>query len=112
MADPNDFQLKLKMLSDSYAVQLPQKLEQIELAWIELPIAAWDEEAFQSLHRMVHSLSGSGKTFGFAALSLAARNLEDALQPLAQAKVTPDEAQRTNIRALLDELHRTLAQSE
>lgn len=112
MSDPDDFQLKLKMLSDSYAVQLPQKLEQIEQAWNELPIAAWDEEAFQSLHRMVHSLSGSGKTFGFAVLGAAARNLEDALQPLAQAKATSDEAQRKNIRALLDELHRTLAQSE
>lgn len=112
MADSGDFQLRLKALSDSYAVQLPQKLEQIELAWSELPIAAWDEEAFQSLYRMVHSLSGSGKTFGFAALSVAARNLEDALQPLAQAKAMPDEAQRRKIRTLLDELHRTLAQSE
>lgn len=112
MAEPDDFQLALKALSDSYAVQLPQKLEQVELAWSELPIATWDEEAFQSLHRMVHSLSGSGKTFGFAALSVAARNLEDALQPLALAQATPDEAQRRSIRALLDELHRASAQSE
>lgn len=112
MADPDDFQLALKALNDSYAAQLPQKLEQIEQVWNELPAAAWDEDAFQSLHRMVHSLSGSGKTFGYAALSVAARNLEDALQPLAQAKATPDEAQRRNIQALLDELHRALVQSE
>jgi HPt (histidine-containing phosphotransfer) domain-containing protein len=112
MADPDDFRLRLKVLSDSYAMQLPQKLEQIELAWGELPIVVWDEEAFQALHRMVHSLSGSGKTFGFAMLSVAARNLEDALQPLAQAQAMPDAAQRRSIRTLLDELHRTLAQSD
>jgi len=47
-------------LNDAYAVQLPEKLSQLEQAWSLLPRNEWDEEGFQALHRMVHSMTGSG----------------------------------------------------
>lgn len=111
MADPDDFQIKLKALSDAYAVQLPQKLEQIERAWEELPRSEWAEESFKSLHRMVHSLTGSGKTFGFGLLSDAARNLEESLNQLAHEKTVPGDEQRKRIQALLTELHQAMKPS-
>lgn len=105
MVDLTDFQTKLKVLSDAYAAQLPENLSQIEQAWSQLPRGEWDEEGFQVLHRMVHNLTGSGKTFGFSLLSEVARNLEEFLRQLAQVKRVPDEEQRKRVQVLLIELH-------
>ena len=105
MADPVELQAKLKALNDGYAMQLPEKLGQIDHAWEQLPRDRWDDEGFQTLHRMVHSLTGSGKTFGFALLSDVARNLEEYLKQIVQAKKVPDENQRKCIQVLLSEVH-------
>lgn len=107
MADPADLQAKLKALSDAYAAQLPEKLKQVEQAWSQLPHSKWDEDGFQTVHRMVHSLTGSGKTFGFSLLSDVARNLEECLKQIMQAKAAPGEEQRKRIQVLLSELHQT-----
>ncbi len=105
MADANELQAQLKILCDAYAAQLPEKMKQLEQAWEQLPLDSWDEEGFQTLHRMVHSLTGSGKTFGFSLLSDVARNLEDHFKQLAQAKTTLNEQQRSHIQGLMSELH-------
>ena len=110
MADPADLQAMLKNLCDSYAAQLPDKLRLVEQAWEQLPRDSWDEEGFQTLHRMVHSLTGSGKTFGFASLSDVARNLEEGLKQIGQAKTVPGEEQRKRIQALLSELDQVATQ--
>ena len=104
MVDPTDLQSKLKVLSDAYAAQLPEKLVQVDQVWKQLPQSSWDEEGFQTLHRMVHSLTGSGKTFGFALLSDVARKLEGYLEQLAQDKTVLSEDQRNQIQVLMCEL--------
>lgn len=104
MADQEELLAKLKALSDSYAAQLPEKLAQIEQQWRQLPTDSWDDEGFQTLHRLVHSLTGSGKTFGFAALSDAARMLETCLKQIAETKQAPDEEQRNQIQGMMVEL--------
>lgn len=104
MADPADLKAKLKVLSDTYAAQLPGKLEQIEQTWHQLPRDGWDEEGFKTLHRQVHSLTGSGKTFGFAALSDAARVLEEYLKQHEQTKSALNAAQRDQVQGLLVKL--------
>jgi chemotaxis protein histidine kinase CheA len=104
MADRDDFQSRLKALSDAYATELPQRIRLIELAWGNLERGEWDEEGFESLHRMVHSLTGSGRTFGFAMLSDAARVLENMLAEIVQAKTMPDQEQRNRIRTGLSAL--------
>jgi len=60
----------------SYAAQLPEKLNRLNRPGAVASCRV-DEENFQTLHRMVHSLTGSGKTFGFSLLSDVARNLEE-----------------------------------
>ena len=112
MADPAGLQAKLKALSDAYAAQLPEKLKQIEQAWEQLPRDSWDEGGFQILYRMVHSLTGSGKTFGFALLSDVARNLEECLNQIMQAKAAPGEEQRKRIQVLLSELRQVAIQRD
>lgn len=104
MADMNELAAKMKMLSDAYAAQLPEKFAQLEQIWNKLPRTEWSEEEFQNLHRMVHSLTGSGKTFGFSALSDVARNLENDLNLFAQAKVALNEKQRNHVESMMSEL--------
>jgi HPt (histidine-containing phosphotransfer) domain-containing protein len=105
MADPNKLQARLQALNDAYAAQLPEKLKQIEQVWGRLPKAEWVEVDFESLHRMVHSLTGSGKTFGFSLLSDVARGLEQYLKQLMQARTVLSEEQREHIQGLMLELH-------
>lgn len=107
MADPAELQAMLKTLSDGYAAKLPEKFAQIEQQWRQLSEDRWDEEGFRELHRMVHSLTGSGKTYGFPAVSEAARNLETCFVQITESKAAPDEEQRKRVRDLLDELRQT-----
>ncbi|MDQ3268353.1 MAG: response regulator, partial [Pseudomonadota bacterium] len=106
MTDQNEFHAKLKLLNDTYAAQLPEKLKQLEQVWEHLPQDSWDEEGFETLHCMVHSLTGSGKTFGFALLSEVARNLENYLKVHAQTQIILNEDQRKHIQGLMKELHK------
>jgi diguanylate cyclase (GGDEF)-like protein len=112
MTDPSVLQAKLERLCDAYAAQLPEKLKHIEQAWEQLPQDNWDEEGFQTLHRMVHSLTGSGKTFGFALLSDVARNLEEHLKQVAQTETALSEDQRHHIQKLMSELRQVATYRE
>lgn len=112
MPDIGELQAKIKALSDAYAAQLPEKLEQIEQLWAGLPENSWDAPAFDTLHRMVHSITGSGRTFGFATLSDAARKLENYLKPLAEAKTLLSPAQRQPVAAMLADLRTAIGHKE
>lgn len=94
MADSSgvDLQERLRLLNVTYAAQLPEKIQQIETAWHALQ-NVWDKEKIHALHRLVHSLTGSGATFGFAELSSKARILEQTLKGLDDQNVAPDEEQ-------------------
>lgn len=109
MTDQTELQVMLKALSDDYAAKLPERLDQIRQAWNMLPRDNWDEEGFQTLHRMVHSLTGSGKTFGFALLSDVARNLEGFLKQSALEKAVLSDDQCNHVRVLLSELQQVAA---
>ena len=72
MGDSPDIAEQLRLRRENYAQQLPTKLAQMEDAFrqrdnlVELP----------NLRHLAHSLAGSGATFGYPALSVAARKLE------------------------------------
>ena len=110
MVDPTDLEAEMRALSADYASRVPDKLAQIEQAWERLPADRWDEGGFYLLHRMVHNLAGSGRTFGFAMLSDVAHGLEAHLGELAQAKTVPDSAERERMRTLLDALRQAARQ--
>ncbi len=112
MADPTKLQATLNALSDEYAAKLPERLGHIEKAWEQLPKGRWDEEGFQVLHRMVHSLAGSGGTFGFSLVSDVARSLEKQLDRIAEAKAAPGEEQSRSIMVLLSELRQVAMREE
>jgi diguanylate cyclase (GGDEF)-like protein len=86
-------------LSNTFAASLPDKFSAINARWEQLQ-RRWDTEVLIHLHRLVHSLHGSGATFGFDKLSAAARALEHALAVLDRA-VAPNEQQRDYIGRLM-----------
>lgn len=54
----------------------------------------WGAHSLQELHRIVHSLSASGATFGFVDLSACARKLEIELKALLHDEVEDVAAAR------------------
>ena len=69
----------LQALFDAYAAQLPAKIKAIEDLWARAA-AGDDREAVRSLHRELHSLAGSGETFGYSQLGRNAKTLELAME--------------------------------
>jgi diguanylate cyclase (GGDEF)-like protein len=105
MHDSGELQAKLLALGESYAAQLPEKLKQLEKVLDQLPHPVWDEQGVQTFLRLVHGMTGSGKSFGFASLSEVAFKLEAYFMQLAQARAAMDDAQRSHIMRLMGELH-------
>jgi diguanylate cyclase (GGDEF)-like protein len=78
-------QAQLDVLREAYAAKLDDKISQICTDWNAfLSTEAGDEknEALETLHRLTHTLAGSGATFGFPAVSAAARRAETVLKSL------------------------------
>jgi len=101
---PSALEEQLRVLSDGYARKLPEKLAQIGALWgavrDDAP-ASWPLDALSNLHRMLHSLAGSGTTFGFAEVSKHARRAEIVLKPLALAGMAPGVSQKRDLEAAL-----------
>jgi diguanylate cyclase (GGDEF)-like protein len=96
-------QEKLRLLAESYAAKLPDKIDQIDQMWRRLQ-AEWNEEGLQTLHRTVHSLAGSGKTFGFAEISVVAHDLEGILKGIMKLKTPASQQQCTQVQKKIEEL--------
>ncbi len=97
-------QAQLQAMHEAYAAQLPEKIRQIEQTWSGLQ-NDWSDESFQTLHRLVHSLTGSGATFGFSMLSEAARTLEIIIKELiAEGKIPLSPAHRDEVAVYLKAL--------
>lgn len=91
-----ELQKTLRLLSASYAAQLPERILQLERARDSL-MQTWDADGLHLLHRKVHSLTGSAATFGFAAISNVARTLEQTVAALEQQPTTANAEQRAAV---------------
>ena len=68
-----ELQQRLAELQAIFHAQLPGKIDEIKVSWEELR-QNWSNEQLSKLHRMTHSLAGSGGTFGAQEVGQAARN--------------------------------------
>jgi len=86
-----------------FAERLPVRLAEIEDACRATREAGWTGEPLKTFHRLAHSLAGAGATFGFPAVSEAARGLERLLKELLaeSAEGTPDAARIQEIERAL-----------
>jgi len=87
-----------------FAQRLPVRLAEIEDACRAAREAGWTGEPLKTFHRLAHSLAGAGTTFGFPAVSEAARGLERLLKEMLAESTggTPDAAR-------IEEVERALA---
>ncbi|MEQ6341195.1 MAG: response regulator [Gammaproteobacteria bacterium] len=117
MTNPSDdVMAKLQALRDTFATQLPGKIQEIKTIVDTLCGGkcgeAEESEAFKVLHYLSHKLTGSGATFGFSAVSDAARALETLAKEILDLAVPSTAVQRAQIRVLLEDLQRAAGQRE
>lgn len=87
-----------------FAQRLPERLREVEEGWHRVRETAWSEEAVKTFHRLAHSLAGAGATFGFGAVTDAARALEIRLKAVVQGAAPPLDD--SVVEGLLDGLRR------
>jgi diguanylate cyclase (GGDEF)-like protein len=104
-ADNSGFDATLRALAANYAAELPAKLAEIASMFRAACEGGPDAASLQLLHRQVHSLNGSAKTFGFPVVSDAARKFELALVPYFTSPASLDRVAAADLRVLLDALH-------
>lgn len=100
---PHALQQRLAELQALFQQQLPGRLAEIRRSWQQLN-GHWDAEELTRLHRMCHSLAGSGGTFGAHDVGQAARALEQRLKALTGSDARPDERSVQQLEALLETL--------
>jgi len=87
------FQDELGKLKERFAAGLDERVAKLEEDWVALS-EEFALDRLERLHRGVHSLAGSGTTFGLPDVSRAARLLEAPLKELLQA------GEKRSVRAL------------
>lgn len=96
---------QLKALHDGYATGLPEKVSQIR-SGLDILRSDWDDELLRTLHRKVHSLTGSGATFGYSEVSDTARKLEQFLKNLIETDAGSGQALKPELDPLLRALEK------
>lgn len=105
MSDPvQQLQAELAKLNIAYREKLPEKIAALEKNWAEVQQEPDKIENIKSFHLKVHSLAGSGATYGLPDLSISARKLELALKDLLVAEMVGFTGKKTAIQFLFDDL--------
>lgn len=89
------FNEQFEVLRRAYGERLEEKISAIEAGWqhyLALSSGAEKLEALESLHRITHSLAGSGATFGFPLVSQFARRAELVLKEMLGNALKFDES--------------------
>ncbi len=79
---------------------------------LEAPPSAESAMALMELMRQFHSLSGSGSTFGFPAVSAIGRQSEEECVALIEQNLTPTKTDLSRWRGRLTELSAALFQAD
>lgn len=101
----------MRLLSASFAQELPAKMSEIEALWSKLRIEG-DMKTLQELHRFVHNLISNGEALGYPELGVEACELEQLLKSLMQKDVSLDTAQSDGILLHINELKKILVEQE
>ena len=103
----DDVAKKLAALHIEFKSRLPDKISDIQKLWDLLRNGEATKDSLASLHRIAHSLVGSGGTFGAVVISEVARKLEQVFKSLLSESEIPVPLPadlQQNIDTLLDQL--------
>lgn len=96
----------LAELRNQFVDQLASRVETIHAHFKRLDLSAWQPAEAETLHRLVHDITGSAGTFGLLSVSDAARQLETRLAPLLKNGIAPAEVKWQVIAADVSHLQR------
>ncbi|MCF8210199.1 MAG: diguanylate cyclase [Rhodoferax sp.] len=101
---------KITRLRASFVAQLPQRLARIESLCAQLMQSAPDDAQPAELHRELHSLKGTGRSFGFHALGSAAGECEDVVASFIDtAAAAPPPDWQNALASAMDHIRSSLA---
>ena len=106
MPAPNDPVLELKELQEYFAGRLPERLAELDAAWEAVAASGWDAGRLRELHRLAHSLTGAGSTFGYPEVSRTARVLERFLKAALDGSGPSGEEASGQVERLLEGVRR------
>ena len=91
MATPidQDFFKRLRELNDKFAAGIPETLARMRQQRRAFDPEAPDQAAICAMQETLHTIAGSGATFGFRTFGLEARALEQRLRVLMTFTVVP-----------------------
>ncbi len=101
----NSFEEKIKLLQISFINELPGRLAEMTGYSKQLETDSNDDLTLESLTRKLHSLAGSGATFGLPAVTDLAREAENLLKQQHIIENGIDEATHNKIKQILNDLN-------
>ena len=105
--DPDAFKYYLAALSAEYRESLVEKMANIDQMWNSLTAGSTAHGPMATLHRELHTLAGSAKTFGLPGVSVAARAAEHFIEPYSSVGALPAAPNLAEFEALLEALRET-----
>lgn len=106
-------QQQFKNLKANYASQLPEKVLDIEKTWGEVMTGKDAENLIKDLRQKVHSLAGSGTTFGFKDISEYAREMELMLDMIIVEGINTLDRKKNRVNQIIDNMrHHPLVSTE
>lgn len=104
MSDSEDVRKQLEALRSSYAKKLSDKLRDLEEKWNLLSQSDWEKNLYEPFYQAVHSLAGSGATFGFDLVSETASTIERLILTISARKKPPGDEEKARLEELVREL--------
>ncbi len=77
-------QALLQQLKQNYIIEMPDRLDKLEHIVLQLELEGYSQDLFHELYRQVHSLKGSGGTYGIHVLTSICHPFEDFLSSLGE----------------------------
>jgi DNA-binding response OmpR family regulator len=103
-AADGDIESELQELRDDYASRLPKKVLELEQAWEGVQRGADTARELARFHRLVHSMAGSGTSFGFKEITENAGQLESLLDMMLAGGAGTVEMRKNKVAELLDKM--------
>jgi chemotaxis protein histidine kinase CheA len=100
-----DLGKEFQKLRKEFRGSLPAKLKRLRSLWERIDCERPDADALEILKRELHTMAGSGGSFGLPQVSKAAAAAEDALDGL-KAGSRPGAKRAAKFSALLDNLEK------
>jgi len=100
----NRVEERIAALRKNYLLSLPDKITSIVNLWEKAHRSVDNIETLHSLQQAVHTLSGSGATFGAVSVSRLARELDELLGLILELGRQADQQEKQQITKLISEL--------